>query len=438
MTRSARWVLAALGAVLVAAGVGAAEPQPATVPGTSLGQRRFVDIEPIRRDPVLRWKVRSVAGVAKEEWTNCVVRDGVMYGTARDVLHAIDVEKGELLWTVKGPGGHPAIHGDTLYAAGTDRFYAVDLATGKVRWETPCSPLLCGWSQSYGFMKPATVIADGVAYFGTKSNDTVDCHYHAVDLVTGKLLWRVKPGNEPWTARPTFGGGRLFGSCHLDPIAPGDPAMWRRPQRGSGLIALDGKTGATAWFRPGRATVANPVYDGGTLYVGRSNGVEALDAETGESLWTAPVAIRSLSKDHPEGGSVTGLAVHDGVLVAGGAGPTLVAVDVATRQELWRFREPDVVEILNPVICRDVVIVGTCGKVGGNDFATGRNSPIVGLDLKTGRKLWQCLVPGTDCLVDGQQRAWNSYVCGWVWPEDRRLFVFSFTGCFYCFEEPGL
>ena len=436
MPRTACRILVAVCAVVGAGAGRASEPQPATVPGTSLVQRRFVDAEPIRRDPVLRWRVRSVAGAAKEEWTNCIVHDGVMYGTARDVLHAIDVEKGELLWTVKGPGGHPAIAGDTLYAAGTDRLYAVDLKTGAVKWETPCSPLLCGWSQSYGFMKPAAVIADGVVYFGAKSDATVDCRYHAVDLASGKLLWQVKPGNEPWTARPTIGGGRLFGSCHYDPIAPGDPAVWRRPRQGSGLVALDGKTGRTSWFRAGPATIANPVYDGDTLYVGLPNGVEALDAETGESLWTAPVAIRSLSKDHPDGGNVTGLALHDGVLVAGGAGPTLVAVDVATRQELWRYREPDVGEILNPVICRDVVIVATCGRVGGDDFATGRNSPIVGLDLKTGRKLWQCAVPGTDCLVDGERRAWNSYVCGWAWPADRRLFVFSFTGCFYCFEEP--
>lgn len=167
MAQSACRVLASICAVLGAVGTGVGAPQPATVPGTSLVQRRFVDAEPIRRDPVVRWKVRSVAGAAKEEWTNCVVHAGVMYGTARDVLHAIDVEKGELLWTVKGPGGHPAIEGDTLYAAGADRFYAVDLATGKVKWETPSSPMLCGWTQSHGFMKPATVIADGVAYFGT-------------------------------------------------------------------------------------------------------------------------------------------------------------------------------------------------------------------------------------------------------------------------------
>jgi outer membrane protein assembly factor BamB len=423
--------------LLVATLVGPAfAAEPAPLPGTTLMQRRFLDVEPIRRDPTMRWKVRSVAGAAKEEWTNCLVQDGVMYGTARGVLHAIDVDKGELLWTRQGPGGHPAIQGDTVYAAGSNRFYAVDRKTGDSKWETPTSPMLCGWSQSYGFMKPATVIADGIAYFGSKSSSTNDCHYHAVDLATGRMLWKEKPGNEPWTARPIVAAGRLYGSCHFDPIAAEEPGVWRRPKRGSGLVALDLKTGKRAWFRPDKSTIANPVYDAGTLYVGLSNAVEALDAETGESLWTADVDIHTVSKTHPAGGNVTGLALHDGVLLAGGAGPTLVAIDVATRRELWRFRAPEIVEILNPIICRDVVIVSTCGTVGGDDFATGRNSPIIGLDLKTGAKLWQCTVPGTDCVVDGERKAWNSYVCGWAYPAGDKLFAFSFTGCFYCFETP--
>lgn len=426
MPRSVRPLLRAVFVLASLIGpAGAADPAP--LPGTTLMQRRFLDIEPIRRDPQLRWKVRSVAGAAKEEWTNCLEQDGVMYGTARGVLHAIDVGKGELLWTRAGPGGHPAILGDTVYAAGTDRFYAVDRGTGEVKWETPTSRMLCGWAQSYGFMKPATVIVDGVAFFGAKSTDTNDCHYHAVDLATGRLLWKVKPGNEPWTARPIVANGRLYGSCHFDPSSPEETGVWRRPLRGNGLVALDVKTGNRVWFRPGKSTVTNPVFEGGTLYIARTDEVEAIDAETGATLWTAAADI---------GGNITGLALHDGVLVAGGAGPRLVAIDVATRQELWRHREPAVKEILSPLICRDVVIVSTCGKVGPNDFETGRNSPIVGLDLKTGRKLWQCLVPGSDCLENGKRWSWNSYVCGWAFPADNRLFAFSFTGCFYCFEEP--
>ncbi len=418
---------------------GAAEPgpMPVTVPSESLMQRRFVDIEPIRKDPVLKWKVKSAAGAAKEEWSNCIVYKGVMYGSARDILHAIDVETGKLLWTLKQASGHPAIQGDTLYVTGTEKFYAVDLATGKVKYETACSPMMSDWSQAHGFMKPAAVLQNGVAFFGAKSPETVDCYYHAVELATGKLLWKAKPKNEAWTARPCVGGGRLYGSSHRDPIKPGDPTCWGRPEKGECIVAMDVKTGEVLWSRDGLSTSANPVYNDEVVYVGLMNLVEAMDAKTGQTLWTAPAEIRKATKNHPKGGAVTGLALHDNVLIASGAGSTLVAIDVRERKELWRFKEPGVGEILTPVICRDTVIVPTAGAVGGEDAAKGgRNSPIFGLDLKTGSKLWQCMVPGTDCLENGQRRSYNSYVCGWGYPEGKRIFVFSFTGYFYCFEQP--
>lgn len=414
-------------------------PLPVPVPGPSLMNQRYIDVEPIRKDPVIKWKVASISGVAKEEWSNCIVHNGVMYGSAKGVLHAIDVESGKLLWTVKGPGGHPAIQGNTLYAAGEEKLFAIDLATGKIKRETVCSPMLCDWAQSYGFMKPAVVIQDGIAYFGAKSNKSEDCNYHAVDIESGKLLWKAKPKNEPWTARLCVGGGRLYGSSHRDPIAPGNPEIWGRPKQGEAIVAMDLKTGAVLWTRDGVSSMANPVYQDEVVYIGLMNAVEALDAKTGKILWTAPAPVRSVTKNWPEGGMITGLALHDNVLLACGAGATLIAIDIKTQKELWRFKQPEIAEILNPVICRDVVLVTTAGRVGGDDPAAGgRNSPIYGLDLKTGNILWQCKVPGTDCppAENKKFKSFNSYVCGWAYPEGKRLFVFSFTGYFYCFEQP--
>lgn len=436
MTYRFRWSICVLSVALIGTAKAADDAGGAAVPvpSQSLAERRYVDIEPIRKDPVLKWKVKSQAGAAKEEWTNPIVHKGVMYGSARGTMHAIDVETGKLLWTLKGPGGHPAIQGDTLYAAGVDKFNAVDLATGKSKYETPCTPMLSDWAQAYGFMKPAVVIADGVGFCGAKSTSSIDCNYHAIDLATGKLLWKNKPGNEAWTARPTVGGGRLYGSSHRDPIAGNDPNPHGRPKQGAAIVAMDAKTGEILWKREGAGTSSNPIYQDEVVYVGLMNAVEALDAKTGKVLWTAPATIRTKSKNHPDGGAITGMALHDNILVAGGAGATLVAIDTKTQQELWKFKEEGINEILSPVICRDVVLTTTAGTVGGTDAAKGgRNSPIFGLDLKTGKILWQCVIPGSDA---GPERSFNTYVCGWAYPEGKRIFVFSFTGYFYCFEQP--
>lgn len=166
--------------------IGADGTAPVTAPLQSLMDQRFIDVESIRKNPVLKWKVLSAAGAAREEWSNCIVYKGVMYGSANWYMHAIDIESGKLLWKVKGPGGHPAIQDDTLYAAGEKSFYAIDTATGKIKYETECGPMLCSGKNSHGILKPSVVLRDGVAYFGTKNFDTTECYYHAVDIASGK------------------------------------------------------------------------------------------------------------------------------------------------------------------------------------------------------------------------------------------------------------
>jgi outer membrane protein assembly factor BamB len=410
------------------------ESTPVIIPSQTLMDRRFIDVEPIRKDPVLKWKVRSEAGAAREEWTNCIVYKGVMYGSARWYMHAIDIESGKLLWKIKGPGGHPTIQDDTLYAAGASKFYAIDPATGKIKYETECGPMMCEGKNSHGILKPSVVLQDGVAYFGTKHFDTTECYYHAVDIKSGKLLWKIKPGNEPWTARPAVGGGRFYGSCHLNPLTPGNPEIYKRQADGNALVALDLKTGEILWKVEGKNTLSNPIYLNEVLYVGLYNCVQALDAKTGKLLWEVPAEIRKKTKAHPKGEFITGLALHDNILIASGAGAKIIAIDIKERKVLWDFREPKVFEILSPIICRDVILVTTAGHAGSSDSPEGeKSSPIVALDLKTGKKLWQCMVPGSD---RADRNATNSYVCGWAYPEGNKIFVFSFTGYFYCFEQP--
>lgn len=405
---------------------------PTMAPSQSAMGQRYFDVEPIRQNPVLKWKVQSDHGAAKEEWTFCIEHEGVMYGTARNVLHAIDVETGTLLWTMDGPGGHPAIAGNVLYIAGANEFYAIDIrdrSKPDVLWKTPCARLLSGWSMGYGYGKPAPVLHDGVAYFGARATGTTDGFYHAVDMKTGELLWQKKPNNEPFTARPAVGGGRLYGSSCWDP-EEGTP-FWRRPRRGNDFVAMDIKTGKVLWRRPDSWANCNPIYRDEVVYVAPHDKqrLDALNAKTGELLWSVPADV---------GSNTTGLALHGDRMLVAGASKVLRCINVKTQKEEWTFTEDGIAEILNPIICRDVAIVSTCGYVGGKDFATGKNSPIYGLDMKTGKKLWQCTVPGTDCINEqGKRIAWNSYVCGWAYPDEhQRIYVFSFTGKFYCFQQP--
>jgi outer membrane protein assembly factor BamB len=397
-----------------------------SIPAQSLMERRYLDIEPIRSDPVLKWKVKSLRGAANEEWTHVIVHEGVMYGTARGALHAVDAEGGKLLWTVEGPSGHPTIHEGCLYVTGPSKFFAVDLQTHKIKWEIEASPMQNNWRQTNAFMKPSVVIHDGIAYFGGKAGDTVECHIHAVDIHTGKLLWKRKHNNEPSIANLTIGGGRLYGGSFPDPNPERGPSPHGRDKTPGAIFAMNPKTGNILWSKP-MGSVCKPVYQDEVVYYLVGERLVAIDAKTGDTLWT----VRAT-----EGFTGFGMALAGDYLVAGSHGPVLRCINVKTQNEAWSFTETGVREVLNPLICRDVVIVSTCAALGGEDHRTGLISPIYGLDLRTGKKLWQCVVPGTDCFENDKRVAWNSYVPGWAYPEKNRLFVFSFTGKFYCFEAP--
>jgi outer membrane protein assembly factor BamB len=254
-----------------------------------------------------------------------------------------------------------------------------------------------------------------------------------VDLSTGKLAWKTRHKNEPSVVNLTVADGRVYGGSYPDP--EGGASAHGRYKTPGYLFALDAKTGNVAWSKTlGNVERADgkPVCGNGTVYfmvaMKKDSRLEALEAGTGKTLWTLEVP-----------GHLSGLALSGDLLVIASGMDTVRGVDVKARKEVWSFKgEKGVSEIFNPVIVRDVVYVPTGGRVGGVDHKTGRTSPIYGVDLKTGKQLWRCQIPGTDCLdQDGNRTSWNSYAPGWACPDDsKRVYMFSFTGKFYCFEEP--
>jgi outer membrane protein assembly factor BamB len=209
----------------------------------------------------------------------------VGYGTVfcnmgRRGVVGVDVETGKEVWRCReglAPGGlgSPALaHGLHLQtASGVSNIYAASIRTERVVWEARAP----GWSSFITAAvaeRPSTGSGRGTVYAGTSHNSP---GIAAVDLETGKTLWRAKiephlPKEDRRTVycSPTVGGGRLY---------IGSDSGW--------LYALDAENGERLWrFRTGGAVRSSPGLAGDLLYFGSNDGnVYAVEAEAGAERW---------------------------------------------------------------------------------------------------------------------------------------------------------
>lgn len=254
-------------------------------------------------DGELRWE-RQTAGpkvFGLQDWeyfsASPLARDGVVYVGSRGSdtqFYALDAADGSVKWSVqtgnKGVRTAPAFADDTLYvttlegkimalnpADGTEKWaaihgvlihstpavadgliyygsrmastYAVDAATGKVRW-------MRGESEG-SWVESSPAVADGVVYIGGS-----DSHeFHALDAATGKDKWTVDLKTNLFTS-PAVVGDTVY-------IASGD--AYQEGADGA-LYALDTATGDIRWSFGAQNFFSSPVVAGDTLYIGNDDG----------------------------------------------------------------------------------------------------------------------------------------------------------------------
>ena len=114
-----------------------------------------------------------------------LLADGILYtGSGDGVLHALDAETGELIWSEAGFGqleSTGAIAGDLIVTEGyNQQVKAMDRLTGDERWS---------FMTEYG-VQGAPLIVDDRVYIAT------DRQVYALDLDSGQLTWSVPTGTE--------------------------------------------------------------------------------------------------------------------------------------------------------------------------------------------------------------------------------------------------
>jgi alcohol dehydrogenase (cytochrome c) len=216
----------------------------ATTPGNVLtygmgyGQQRFSPLTQINRQTVKRlvpaWAYSMANNLGEE--AQALVKDGVIYITDHDKTVAVDALTGKEIWKaiveyppettrvvccgIVNRGG--ALFDDKFYRTTLDaQVIALDIKTGKEVWRTKSGDPSEGYS-----MTVAPLIVDGVVIVGVSGAEFgVRGYLEGYNAATGARLWRLytvpapgEPGAETWAGDSMkTGGGSTWLTGSYDP-----------------------------------------------------------------------------------------------------------------------------------------------------------------------------------------------------------------------------
>jgi outer membrane protein assembly factor BamB len=237
--------------------------------------------------------------------------------------------------------GAAAIVGGTVYIGSLDEcLYALDLATGKVRWKYK-------EKDKVGPFKASPSVRDGLVYVG-------DCDgiFHCLDAATGQRRWTFEAGAEVSSSANFASDHILFGSY--------DETLY--------CLSKEGKP---QWkFKvPGGPVMGSPAIVGNrTFAAGCDSTLHVINLADGKELSSVEL-----------GGQVgASVAVGGDQLFISTMSDQVMAVDWKKGQIDWKFepakrREPF---FASPALTDNLVIVGS------------RNKRVYALDRKTGTEVW--------------------------------------------------
>jgi outer membrane protein assembly factor BamB len=280
----------------------------------------------------LKWKFHTESAIASSP----AVSGGIVYfGSFDGAFYALDAAHGALKWKFETEGerrfSHRRLHGLQPYAevmpdpwdfwlsspavsngmvyfgSGDSHVYALDAATGALRWKGPTGDVV--------HASPA--IAGGNLIIGSW-----DSFVYAVEAGSFKFKWRFQGGLDPQTgnqqgfqASPAVVDGVVYIGC-----------------RDANVYALDLATGEKKWAfnNNGSWVLTSAAVYNGKVYIGTSDSglFHELDAATGAKLFTI----------HGKFPYYASPAIANGALFLGTFDGRLLAYDLKTHEPLWTFQ----------------------------------------------------------------------------------------------------
>lgn len=213
-------------------------------------------------------KVRWQRRIGQSESSPIVYRGHVYVGDWTGTVSSFVARTGKLAWTFRSEGkvkSAVAISGNKLFFGSYDHHvYALNLATGKLVWRAD--------AQNRGFLSRGTFYGGPAVAYGRVYIGSTDGKVYSFGAASGQVRWVTGTGNWVYSS----------------------PAVWeQRVYAGSydgSLYCFDAATGEVKWrFKANGKISGSPTIVNGIVYFAtlarRTYGV---DATTGKQVWTFP------------------------------------------------------------------------------------------------------------------------------------------------------
>ena len=272
--------------------------------GNSLGYIKSIN----KKSGKVNWTYKTQASLFSRP---AVAKNVVIVPTADKRLLWIDKKTGTVAHENKANGPYVAdgiIVGNTLYQGGYKVFQAWDIKSATLKWELNDLKNYCQAS-------PATYKNDIV--FGAW-----DSYLRKVDMKTGKLDWKWNNGRER----------NMLGPGNCVPVIVEDKVIVVAPDRY--MTAIDRKTGEQIWRDKShkyRESLGRSV-DGKCVYAKTMDGEIVCVSTQGNEFKELWLVDAGLGYEH----APCIVLEHKGVVYAGSRRGILAAIDVKTKQLLWR------------------------------------------------------------------------------------------------------
>ncbi len=309
---------------------------------------------------------RSVVSNSSPPVVPSVPKESMMFALGDSILYRLDMKTHQPLWHFHVPGGAltsgEQVIATTCYIAGTignqGRLYALDAASGKVRWQVDLSSPLIGSQLSL-------VSFGGTLYLPVTNNGSPAVEALAVS--TGAKQWEH----------------RLEGN-QVSLIAASDRAVYGEMGNNSGRFALSARDGHSLWQKEEEIANVDGIDRGfvvdGVLCVVKSNGqgiVVGYNAASGEQLW-------SQSLDGRLSGYGTTL-LHGVVYVSTNRQPnqgnSIYAFSAKDGAQVWRYQDTATSGSSYPTVTEQVVYFYRYSNGHGGQT-------LVALNTTNGKERW--------------------------------------------------